>query len=370
MGRVTVRPGRGWAGRPERPSLYPIHRHLPFEPDRNFPRSHRPAPERARPPEGPVGIEPGVRIGGFLLGKEIGRGMTGLVFEARQTASDRLAAVKVLWPHLGESAAAIARFREEAALAGRVPQPGVLPLIASGRNAGHEYYATALATGPTLAQFIDEAVGTRGEMFFRESALHFARVARTVEALHRAGIVHRKIKPSNLFMEGDSFLLADFELAIDLQRSVDTPERPEDSFPGAGIRRPRVYAAPEEFVSGSWLNSRVDVYSLGLSLYELAVGVLPFPCCKDDELARLKMTREPIAPAQLNGDVPLGLQAVIQQAIASCPASRHPTAADLAHDLERFAEGKRGDTRHHETPGRDPSDDEGGDESPDLARIA
>ncbi len=296
--------------------------------------------------------------------------MTGLVFEARQTASDRLAAVKILWPHLRESAAAIARFREEAALAGRVAGQGILPMIASGRSGGHEYYATALATGPTLAQFIDEAIGTRGELFFRESALRFARVGHTVEALHRAGIIHRKIKPSNLFMERDSFLLSDFELAIDLQRSVENPERPEESFPGSGIRRPRVYSAPEEFVAGSWLSGRVDVYSLGLSLYELAVGVLPFPCCKDDELARLKMTRDPIAPAQLNRDVPLGLQAVIQQAIASCPASRHPTAADLARDLERFAERKRGDTRHHDTPGEDPSDDDGGDDSPDLARIA
>jgi serine/threonine protein kinase len=362
----------------------PKNRRLPLTTARQTPRAQRAAGSGPEPPvhsalepDPSPGIDPGSVIGDFEVIRELGRSESGLVLEARQRSRERLVALKVLTPNLSALPARAARFEEEAALAARVINPGIVPILAQGISGGYRYYAMALAAGPTLARFIEEAVGTRGEAFFHDAALRFAGLARSVDALHRAGIIHRKIQPSSIFLEGERLLLADFEMALDLSGSAEaapggagiaSAAGDDSSAPQAASRKGR-HAAPEEFLVGGRLDRRADIYSLGMSLYELATGILPFPICSEEELARLKLTRRPIAPRRLNGDVPLGLEAVIRQATEANPLLRHATGEELARDLERFAERKRGPTRRH-GPAPQSGEDETGEDTQELVQLA
>jgi len=321
-------------------------------------------------------IAAGTRIGDFEVGGEIGQNGLGVILEARQISWDQKVVLKVLSPGLTESKDAAMRFREEAALAGRVVHSGIIPVLAAGAADGHEYYAMPFQSGPTLEEFLKGALGIRGEFFYLETALRFAELARAVEALHRSGVLHRDIMPSNIFMEGDRFVLGDFKLAMDLCAADlmgGLLQRPEEILRGEGLVRNPVYAAPEEFRKGCRLDPQLDVYSLGMVLYEVATGVLPFPRCSADCMARLKLVRKPQAPRRLNPEIPIGLEAVIRQAIDVNPLIRHASAGDLASDLDRFAARKRGMTRRHQPPGLSPGDGDEGpgeDDNPDLARIA
>jgi len=337
-------------------------RPLPIPPARPLPW---PEPSAATPVV--ETIHPGTTIGDFEVVRELGRGATSFTLEARQPSRERLVVLRVLAPALAEIPEAARRFHIEAALAARVSQPGILPVLAAGSSGGYEHYATALAAGPTLAEFIESALGRRGELFFHDASLYFARLARAVEALHAAGIIHRKISPANLFLDGERLVLTDFERAVEVSAAW-----PAESVPEAErSSRSAIYLAPEEFVHGAAVDPRTDVYSLGMCLYELCAGLLPFPHCKDEDLARLKLTRRPIAPRRMNPEIPLGLEAVIRQAIEANPTLRHATASELAWDLERFAERKRGHTRRHDCPRLDGGlRGEEGEDLPDLARIA
>jgi serine/threonine-protein kinase len=339
----------------------PKSRYLPAPRQRSTPRADRPCAEAQGE------IAPGTEIGGFEVLSVLGRTRLGHTFLARQLSRDRRAVLKVLSSALASSPQAVKRFHSEAALAGRLTHPGILPVLSAGSQGGYEFYATALSSGPTLAEFIERAVGTRGDDFFREAALRMAGLARTVEALHRSGVLHRKLAPASIFLEGDRLLLTDFEMAVDFKCG----ERPEQVLGCEEPLGPTVYLAPEEFLGGAAIDSRTDVYSLGMTLYELAAGLLPFPRCSNGALARLKLTRKPIAPRRLNPEIPLGLEAVIRQAIEAGPTLRHSSAGELAHDLERFAARKRGPTRRHGFPTSPagPGEDEEDDSLPDFASV-
>jgi len=338
----------------------PKSRYLPVARERSTPRHDRPC---AGPREE---IGHGTVIGGFEVVKELRRTRTGIILEARQLSRDRPASLKVLDSPLAATPQAVLRFQQEAALAGRLTHPAILPVLSTGPEGGYEFYATALPPGPTLAQFLAGAAASRGEDFYREAALRLAGLARTVEALHRSGVLHRRLLPSSIYLEGDRFLLTDFEMAVEMGAG----ERPESLPSGEESPAPLVYLAPEEFVRGSQLDARTDVYALGMTLFELAGGALPFPRCPEGELARLKLTRKPIAPRRLNPEIPLGLEAVIRQAIEESPTLRHSSAGELAHDLERFAARKRGKGRRHGFPCLPaPGGEEEDDSLPDFACV-
>jgi serine/threonine protein kinase len=292
------------------------------------------------------------------------------VYRAVNGSENRQVALKVLSPHLSGVPAARDRFRREAELAMRIHDPGIVPVHSFGIDGSYHYYVMDLLDVPTLDEFIDNNLGTRGEAFFIEASRLFAGLCRSVAGLHSAGILHRDIKPTNIFLTRDSRLvLADFGVAIDMR--APRPERLGDDRRGEGrvfdILGTPPYMSPERFVQGNdCLDPRADVYSLGMSLYELVTGVLPFPECSVEEVARLKLTRKPPSPRALLAAVPLGVEAIIRQAIEIHPDLRYQTAEEMAIDLERFANHRRGSTRRHTgplpCPGELPElDEEGGD---------
>ncbi|MBI4584516.1 MAG: serine/threonine protein kinase [Planctomycetes bacterium] len=308
-------------------------------------------------PDLPAKIVPGMEIGGFRIIEPIGSGGTAAIYRALQRSSDREIALKVLSPHLAPIQAAVERFHREAELPARFDHPGIIPIYRRGVDLGYHYYAMKLMRGPTLAEFIDKAEGTRGEALFRDAALLFASLCRTVAAVHSRDLIHQDIKPTNLFLANDSnrnrLVLTDFGVAADLSRpefmeAADISIAPKGE---ALLLGTPAYMAPERFIQGKQNpDPRSDVYSLGLCLYELVTGVLPFPACGDEEMARLKLAQKPPSPRSVLATVPLGLEAIIRQAIESHILLRYQTAVEMALDLERFAQNRRSNTRKHRGP--------------------
>jgi len=371
------------------------NRHNPFQRGRSIPGAAGPRPERPTPGahgdplplgEAPVAVapaaedlpeilRPGSLIAGFEVLKSLGRRGLAWALEAREISQERCVLLKVLDPRLASNGSAHVRLRAEAGLAARVDHPCIQAVLSRGAAAGLEFYTEPLPAGPTLKEYLEGLPDFRGEDHYRDLAIRFAALSRAVRALHGAGIIHRGIEPSAIILEEGRLILGNFAAALELSPAgnQDPRERPEERFAGHGLARSPAHLAPEEFVQGGPLDLRSDIYSLGMTLYETAAGILPFPVIAPEGMGRLKLTRRPIAPRRLNPEIPLGLEAVIRQAIEESPLLRHGTAEELACDLERFAACKRGTARrHHLDPWSAgmPPDDGGGEELRDMARIA
>jgi serine/threonine protein kinase len=303
-------------------------------------RPRAPATRRATFPALPPGLRPGDRLGGYRLVREIASGGSSTVFEAEERSGRRVA-LKILLAPLGVREVEVSRFRTEAALAERVVHPAILPIYGSDRQDGHYFYAMRLESGRTADDLSSEAALHQDEEFFVELAANFASLARAVSALHHAGIVHRDIKPANLLIDAEGRLvLADFGSALDR----DLRDTALEGCPGGTPP----YMSPEQLAPGADLYDFAgDIYALGMSLYESATGVLPFPRSGAQELARLKLSRSPPPPRDWNHHIPLGLEAIIREAIEPLPRLRYPSAEEMADDLERFASRKRGSGRRH-----------------------
>jgi serine/threonine-protein kinase len=332
-------------------------------------------------PRLPAKISAGSVIDDFRIIREIGSGGMASIYQAMQVSRDREVALKILSPHLSHVPAAIERFRREADLLARLDHPGIVPIYRRGAARGYTFYAMKLLAGPTLAEFIDQAEGVRGEAFFREAAILFAALARTLAALHTKGIVHQDIKPSNLILTHDKnstnrLVLTDFGIAVEIGKAQDPIALEGQPL----MQGTPAYMAPEKFIPGKNApDARADIYSLGLCLFELVTGSLPFPECSDEEMARLKLAQKPPSPRALLPTVPLGLEAIIRQATGSHVAMRYQSAGDMALDLDRFANNRRPNSRKHtragsqilEDPHREEQQDERQDEDgdPEMAKL-
>ena len=287
-------------------------------------------------------ILPRLKVGDLLddfrIEQEIAAGATATVYEAWQLSQGRQAAVKVLSPHLASVPEAATRFIAEAAFAERVEHGSIIKLYGSGKARDHYYYAMRLESGETAERIVEQAPRS-DENFFHCVARQFSDVARALEMLHAHGIVHRDVKPENLLIGHDGKLVVgDFGSALDSSERSPVLE----SCPWGTLR----YMSPEQFgPDGDPYSPIIDTYALGLTLYEAVTGISPFPRATEEEIARLKVTQFVPAPRQINWRLPLGLDSIIRQAIEPNPRLRYTSMGDLAEDLERFGEKKRGHRR-------------------------
>jgi serine/threonine protein kinase len=285
----------------------------------------------------PPRLRAGDRLGPYRIGEEIARGATASVYAAdlrdsARAGTRRRAALKVLSAHLTLLPRGVERFRREHELARSVRHDAILPVDERGEAQGHAYFAMPRESGRTLADL--GGSDDRTPAFFERTALALSRIADALAALHRARVVHRDVKPENILLAEDGGLrLCDFGSAIDAKDLEDPGE----------LWGTVAYLPPEQLRPGfDPADPSMDVYALGLCLYEAATGARAFPRLPADELARFKLGRLPPAPRSVEPAIPLGLEAIIRQAIEPDPRFRHPSAEALASDLERFGSGKRG----------------------------
>lgn len=317
-------------------------------------------------------------FGKFCIVREVGRGGMGIVFEAREQSTARRVAIKVI-PYL-ESKRLRECFEREARTAARLRHNHIVPVYAYGRQDGLSYYVMRLIEGVGLdwlirhlaiegsvlpkqisTQFATHADGGRLQSesarptvpstteftTLRESSsfasglrcdswLEFARIgAQAAHALHYAhtrGTLHRDIKPANLLMDPEGRIwMTDFGLA----HTVDALAEHQSSRTAGTLR----YLAPEQFAGR--VDFRTDIYSLGVTLFELLTRSPAFDA-RDRQglIAAIRDSSVP-RPRSFNSDIPRDLDAIICKAMAKEPAARYRSAVELWADLMRFLKGQR-----------------------------
>jgi tetratricopeptide (TPR) repeat protein len=265
------------------------------------------------------------RVPGYEALEELGRGGMGVVYLARDVRLGRLVALKVLNDDLADEPAAVERFLREARLASSLNHPHVCSVYALGERDGRPFLVLELIKGRTLRAFAAERPS------LAERLRVASQVAEALAAAHRAGLVHRDVKPSNVMVDQDGRAkVLDFGLA----RPVAADPAGEVTRPGTVLGTLR-YMAPEQ-ARAEPVGPPADVFALGIVAYELLTGRHPFPGASDLESLAAAQSREPAPAGEVNPEVGPDLAALLSRLLEKTPA-RRPTAAEAARELTRLA---------------------------------
>jgi hypothetical protein len=253
--------------------------------------------------------------GHYRILRLLGRGGMGAVYLAREEALERLVAIKVLGAG-SLDAEARERFRREALNGARLTHPGIVPLHAFGEADGVPYLAMGYVRGETLAARLRR----EGRVATAEARRILADVAEALDHAHRAGIVHRDVKPDNIMIDDETgrALLTDFGIAKATAAGQTLTQA------GGLVGTPQ-YMSPEQVSGGAGVDGRSDVYALGLTAYAMLAGRLPFEGPPQEALLR-RLTREPPPLRQVAPDVPEDLAGAVMRCLARDPEARWPDA--------------------------------------------
>jgi serine/threonine-protein kinase len=265
-----------------------------------------------------AGTVAGRRLGGrYRVGALLAAGGMGEVWAARDLLLDRAVAVKMLGGALAGDGRAAERLRREARAAGRVEHPNIARVLDLGEQDGRPYLVMELLEGESLAARLDRA-GAMGPV---EAVRVVAAAAGALEAAHRAGVVHRDVKPGNVFLTSDGEVkVLDFGIASAAGEATLTT---------GDLLGTAAYLAPER-VLGHQATPAADIYSLGVVLYELLAGRRPFEATSDIALAMAHVNAEAPPLSRFAPSIPPALVAACTHAMAKDPSARPPSAAAFA----------------------------------------
>ena len=279
------------------------------------------------PPPGPDGC--GLRLGGHVLVRELGRGSMGVIYEARQPGTGRPVALKTIARTLLNDPDVRSRFAREAETAASLDHPHILPVYEVGEEGGRPFFTMKLAEGGNLLRALPRYAGRP-----RAAVTLLAKVARGVAHAHARGVLHRDLKPGNVLLDadGETPLVSDFGLARWLDRDSDlTQSLVVFGTPG--------YLAPEQARHAGRAGPAADVYSLGAMLFQLLCGRTPFRGGNAIEVIE-QAAASPAPPLRsFHPKASRDLETICARCLEIEPARRPQCAADLAEDLERWLEG-------------------------------
>ncbi|MDA8109028.1 MAG: serine/threonine-protein kinase [Betaproteobacteria bacterium] len=277
------------------------------------------------------------RFGRYTVLGEIGRGAMGTVYRAADPALERQVAVKTLHPNLPAEILAEVRerFLREAKAAGRLNHANIVTIYDVGEQDGIAYMAMELLEGRTLEQMLRDPA----RLPFATIADVVAQVADALDHAHRAGIVHRDVKPANIVVSATGRAkLADFGIAHLASSSMTQT--------GSALGSPK-YMSPEQ-VLGQPIDARSDIFSLGVVLYEMLTRRTPFERAGDTTvfamLGRIPVEKHEPA-SSIDPGIPAGFDRILARALAKSPAERYQRASDLANDLRTDPSLRGGDDR-------------------------
>ncbi len=266
-------------------------------------------------------------IGHYRIISEIGRGGMGVVYKAEEESLNRFVAVKVLGEHLTQDATYVTRFQREAQAAARLNHPNIVQIYFIGEDNGRHYFAMEFVEGQSL----QEILRTRDHLPADEAARLMLQAASGLGVAHAAGIIHRDIKPANLMVTKDGQLkITDFGLA----RPTEAATRLTAT--GMLMGTP-AYLAPEQCLDQT-IDQRADIFSLGVTFFEMLTGRRPFEA--NSPVALLKVIAD-AAPPDLtlvspSPDNPL--RRILERMLAKDPAARYQSCSQLISDLSRWLE--------------------------------
>jgi serine/threonine-protein kinase len=258
----------------------------------------------------------GRTFGPYRLIEQIGHGGMASVYKAYDTKQDREVALKVMFPSLADDPRFTKRFVREAKIVLQLKHPNIVPVWDFGAADGYFYLAMPYLKVGTLSDRLQ-----RGPLGLQESARLVSQVCSALDLAHRQGVVHRDIKPSNILLdENGNALLTDFGLAQIQDATL--------SLTGSALLGTPAYVSPEQ-ARGDSVDPHSDQYSLGIILFQLATGQLPFDAETPMAIV-LKHVQEPLPlPRSINPRVPESVQRIILKATAKDPADRFASVADL-----------------------------------------
>jgi len=270
------------------------------------------------------GFEEVPEVPGYEIFRELGRGGMGVVYKARQTALDRLVALKMIRAGAHASGEERLRFRIEAEAVARLRHGNIVQIFEVGEADGWPYIALEYLDGGSLETNLEGR-----PMDSRPAAELLAVVARAMHAAHLRGIVHRDLKPANILLAADGTpKIADFGLAkkLDAVRQTQT---------GVVMGTPS-HMSPEQARGAQEIGPATDVYGLGAILYEMLTGRPPFDGANSVETLMQVMDREPDRPSSIRRHIPRDLETICLKCLEKQPEKRYGTALELAEDLERY----------------------------------
>jgi len=271
------------------------------------------------------------KLGRYDIVRVLGRGAMGVVYEARDPNLDRQVAIKTVRVQSLSAEAASEyeiRFRTEARSAARLHHPNIVSVFDSGRDGDEAYLVMEFIQGEDLKHHLE--CGARFSV--RSSIVMVHDLLMALDHAHRQNVVHRDIKPANMLIEVTGRVkLTDFGVA-----RIQEPDESHLTQVGGAVGTPK-YMSPEQ-AKGQRGDSRSDVFSAGVVLYELLTGKLPFDGDNQFVIIHQIVSSDPVPPSSLNPEVPPGMDAVMARALAKDPGERYASAREFALALRGVAQ--------------------------------
>jgi serine/threonine-protein kinase len=277
-------------------------------------------------------VSPPTEIAGrYVIERRLGAGGMSTVFQARDTVLERLVAVKLLAEHLADDEDFVYRFRREALSAARLQHPNIVQVFDSGQDQATErhYIVMEYVNGPSAADKLRD----RKQLDLDETVRLVRDACHGLDYAHRAGVVHRDVKPGNLLCAEEMGLtkLADFGIAKAAEQTRITQV--------GSVLGTAAYLSPEQ-ARGEEAGPASDIYSLGVCAYQFLTGRLPHEYTSLTELA-LKQQQEPVAPiTDYRPEVEPELDEAVRVALERDPAARYSSALEMAEAIEAGARGE------------------------------
>jgi serine/threonine protein kinase/Tol biopolymer transport system component len=279
-------------------------------------------------------FEAGTRVGRYEIRSPLGKGGMGEVYLAQDTTLRRPVALKLLPSRFTGDTDRLQRFEQEACAASALNHPNIITIHEIGHEAAVHFMATEFVEGETLRQRLD-----RAPLRLSEALEIGVQAAAALTAAHAAGIIHRDIKPENIMVRPDGYIkILDFGLAKLTERRMETIDTQAPTMarvmtnPGT-VMGTAHYMSPEQ-ARGLEVDARTDIWSLGVVLYEMVAGHVPFEGATGSDIIVAILDREPPPLTAPAADVPAELQRIVRKALSKDREERYQTVKDLLIDLK------------------------------------